>query len=210
MANRRSLSKKAYGTKLAQEVASHLDAPTPLLLAMFIGCASPTPSRTTAPSVAASASAPALTEAPTPVPATSASASNSTAETPAPRVVVCNDCNVPPIVTTIQFDHKNSKLSPQNLEVLDAVYQTLVAHPTLVVVIRGHIDESEKEYFQQSFGHHRAKAVWKFLVSHGIEPQRLLVKDYGADTPLAMPKTPEDRAKNRRVDFEVIKAPENR
>ena len=50
----------------------------------------------------------------------------------------------------------------------------------------------------------RADAVKKFLVSQGIEANRIYTEGKGEKSPIADNKTREGRAKNRRVEVEVI------
>lgn len=49
----------------------------------------------------------------------------------------------------------------------------------------------------------RAIAVAKFLVSEGIDPKRLVPAGFGANDPIATGDTPEDYAKNRRIEFRL-------
>jgi outer membrane protein OmpA-like peptidoglycan-associated protein len=49
----------------------------------------------------------------------------------------------------------------------------------------------------------RAKAVVDYLVSQGINAERLTSKGYGETVPIASNETEEGRAKNRRTEFTV-------
>lgn len=181
-----------------------------LMFAMFIGCSQPASVpvlRTSAgsvqqplPSTSASASASALVA----VAPLVASASSSSEAPPAPRVVICHDCNVKPITQYVQFEHRQAKIKKENLVILETVLEVLTDHPEIRVEIQGHIDASEKQYLQRTYGHDRAEVVRKWLISRGIEPQRIETKDYGESRPLVIPKTEEDKAQNRRVEFKSI------
>lgn len=150
--------------------------------------------------VAPGAEATPTTSAAPPMPSASAAA-----EDPGPhRVVICADCNVGPIVEYLQFEHKKSTIRKESIVILEEVRRVLIEHPEIQVEIRGHIDASEREYLQNTYGHHRANAVRKWLIEKGIGANRLVAKDYGDSVPLVNPKSAADRALNRRVDFKRI------
>lgn len=178
-----------------------------LMFAMFIGCSQPASVpvlRTSAgsvqqplPSTSASASASALVA----VAPLVASASSSSEAPRARRIVIYDDSHVKPI---IHFEHRQAKIKKENLVILETVLEVLTDHPEIRVEIQGHIDASEKQYLQRTYGHDRAEVVRKWLISRGIEPQRIETKDYGESRPLVIPKTEEDKAQNRRVEFKSI------
>lgn len=43
---------------------------------------------------------------------------------------------------------------------------------------------------------------------HGIEPNRIVTKDYGDSVPLVIPKTEQEKALNRRVEFKSMMPPQ--
>jgi outer membrane protein OmpA-like peptidoglycan-associated protein len=51
----------------------------------------------------------------------------------------------------------------------------------------------------------RAEAVQRWLVQHGVEPARLIAKGYGSTRPLAPNITAYNRARNRRVQFKIVR-----
>ena len=73
------------------------------------------------------------------------------------------------------------------------------------MVIEGHADSVGTEEYNQELSEKRAKAIVEYLVKKGIDPLRLTTKGYGFNKPAAPNDTPENRARNRRV--EIMKAP---
>ena len=119
-------------------------------------------------------------------------------------MILCYDCNSKPEVTHVNFNHKNAEILKAYLPVLEAVAEVLTEHSDIRVEIQGHIDSSEHENLQYTYGHHRANAVKKWLMLRGIDERRLVVKDFGDSRPLIVPKNVEERAINRRVEFKSI------
>jgi outer membrane protein OmpA-like peptidoglycan-associated protein len=183
-----------------------------LAVIALVACSSPASMPAPVPHASASAS-------PAPIPSASTvestsvitppappmpSASATAASTKPPPVVICYDCNRKPEVTHINFSHKNAQISKAYLPVLEVVAEVLAEHPDVRVELQGHIDSSEREYLQYTYGHHRANAVKKWLMLRGIDGNRLMVRDYGDSVPLIIPKNNEERAINRRVEFKSI------
>ena len=73
-----------------------------------------------------------------------------------------------------------------------------------VVVATGHTDSVGTEAYNQKLSMRRANAVKAFLVSKGIPADRVFTEGKGESKPVASNKTSEGRAKNRRVDVEVV------
>jgi outer membrane protein OmpA-like peptidoglycan-associated protein len=96
-------------------------------------------------------------------------------------------------ILSLSFADGSSKLTPEAEEALKRV--PLEA----ALVIRGHADPSEADAAKLSLA--RAEAVKKALVKKGAKAKSLTVVAIGADLPIASPKTPEGKAKNRRVEF---------
>ncbi len=82
-----------------------------------------------------------------------------------------------------------SKLQGMNLEVIIAV---------------GHTDSIGTDAYNQRLSVRRAEAVKAYLVSKGIEKNRVYTEGKGEKQPVADNKTAEGRAKNRRVEIEVV------
>ena len=73
-----------------------------------------------------------------------------------------------------------------------------------VVIGVGHTDAVGSDAYNQKLSVKRAEAVKAYLVSKGIEKNRVYTEGKGKKQPVADNKTAEGRAKNRRVEVEVV------
>ncbi len=73
-----------------------------------------------------------------------------------------------------------------------------------VIIAVGHTDSIGTDAYNQKLSVRRAEAVKAYLVSKGIEKNRVYTEGKGEKQPVADNKTAEGRAKNRRVEIEVV------
>ena len=100
------------------------------------------------------------------------------------------------------FDKFN--LSDEAKEMLDRVVSWLSDHPELKVEIGGHTDSRGSDAYNQKLSENRAKSVYDYFVSHGIDAARLSHKGYGESRPIDTNETDEGRQRNRRVELQII------
>jgi outer membrane protein OmpA-like peptidoglycan-associated protein len=74
--------------------------------------------------------------------------------------------------------------------------------------ILGHTDSDGTDTYNQDLSDRRAKAVLQYLVSHGIEKQRLAARGLGEGQPIADNTTEDGKEKNRRVEFLIVERKE--
>ena len=87
---------------------------------------------------------------------------------------------------------------------LDTGALILEAHPAINISIEGHTDNSGTVAGNQKLSERRAAAVKAYLVSKGINADRMTTAGYGQTRPVADNKTAAGRAANRRVEFKII------
>ena len=88
---------------------------------------------------------------------------------------------------------------------LDADGMILKDNPELKVEIGGHTDAVGSEAARQKISEKRAESAKKYLMDKfNISGDRMTIKGYGSQKPIADNKSKEGRAKNRRVEFRVI------
>ena len=73
-----------------------------------------------------------------------------------------------------------------------------------VIIAVGHTDSVGSDVYNQKLSVKRAEAVTAYLVSKGIEKNRVYTEGKGEKQPVADNKTKEGQAKNRRVEIEVV------
>ncbi|MDY7228793.1 OmpA family protein [Hyalangium rubrum] len=106
----------------------------------------------------------------------------------------------------ILFETGQAKIQKQSFKLLDEVASVLAKNPMLgPVLIEGHTDNVGSRNYNVDLSQRRAKAVMEYLVGKGIARKRLSAKGFGFDRPITDNATPLGRAKNRRVDFRLIR-----
>jgi outer membrane protein OmpA-like peptidoglycan-associated protein/tetratricopeptide (TPR) repeat protein len=116
------------------------------------------------------------------------------------------EANASIVLKNIFFDFNKYELKPESTVELDNLYALLRENPSVKIEIRGYTDNIGKAADNMTLSNNRAQAVVKYLVTKGIEPQRLSFKGYGATQPVADNKTEEGRAKNRRTEVRVVQS----
>jgi len=106
----------------------------------------------------------------------------------------------------ILFETGKANIRKQSFKLLDEVASVLAKNPGLgPVLIEGHTDNVGTRALNTDLSNRRAKAVLEYLVNKGIARKRLRSQGFGFDRPITTNKTPLGRAKNRRVEFRLIK-----
>ena len=152
--------------------------------------AAPALAAVVAPVVAAPAPAPAaVAPAPAPAPAAPAAGAAATKVTYAADAFFASNSAVLKAAGKAKLDDLVDKVKGINLEVIVAV---------------GHTDSKGTDASNQKLSVRRAEAVKAYLVSKGIEKNRVYTEGKGSKQPVADNKTAEGRAKNNRVEIEVV------
>ena len=105
----------------------------------------------------------------------------------------------------IFFATGRANILPRSFPLLNEVVEVLKAHPNLRIRIEGHTDIRGGRLYNLRLSEARAASVRRYLIEHGIEPERLESKGYGPDQPIASNRTAAGREQNRRVEFMIIK-----
>ena len=102
------------------------------------------------------------------------------------------------------FDFDKSALKPEGKAKLDDLVGKLKAVNLEVIIAIGHTDSIGSNAYNQKLSVRRANSVKAYLVSKGIAANRIYTEGKGETQPVASNKTKEGRAKNRRVEIEVV------
>ncbi len=102
------------------------------------------------------------------------------------------------------FDFDKSVLKPEGKAKLDDLASKLQGMNLEVIIAVGHTDSVGTDAYNQKLSVRRAEAVKGYLVSKGIEANRVYTEGKGEKQPVADNKSAAGRAKNRRVEIEVV------
>lgn len=114
------------------------------------------------------------------------------------------EANAAVVLRNIFFESNKFDLKPESQVELDKVVQLLKDNPTVKIQINGHTDNSGKASDNITLSGNRARSVTTYLISKGINAERLSSKGWGDTQPIADNTTPEGRAQNRRTELKVI------
>jgi OOP family OmpA-OmpF porin len=154
------------------------------------GAVAPAPKAAPAP-----APAPAPRVAPAPAPAPARAPAPAPAPAAASKVTYAADAF---------FDFDKAVLKPEGKAKLDDLASKVKAINLEVIIAVGHTDSVGSDAYNQKLSVRRAEAVKAYLVTKGIEKNRVYTEGKGEKQPVADNKTTEGRAKNRRVEIEVV------
>jgi len=142
--------------------------------------------------------------APAPAPAPAPAAAPAA---PAPRPAPAPAAPVSEKVTFAAdafFDFDKAALKPDGKAKLDDLVSKMGGVNLEVIIAVGHTDSVGPDAYNQKLSVRRSEAVKAYLVDKGIERNRVYTEGKGEKQPVADNKTREGRAKNRRVEIEVV------
>jgi OOP family OmpA-OmpF porin len=109
------------------------------------------------------------------------------------------------VVAGLSFANTHSgTIDPSSFAQLESIAEILIVHPELHLEIRAHHDTRTADKYRDMGmkpTDREAKAVRDFLISRGVDSDRLTAQGYGESMPLAPNDTAEGRALNRRVEL---------
>ena len=105
----------------------------------------------------------------------------------------------------IFFETASATLQQRSFSMLDEVFTVLTNNPDIgPVQVEGHTDNVGGRQYNLDLSERRAKSVEEYLIKKGVDAKRLRHKGFGFERPVATNATPLGRAKNRRVEFNLV------
>jgi len=105
----------------------------------------------------------------------------------------------------IHFDFDKYDIRPGDAKILDENTKWMKANPNYLILIEGHCDERGTSEYNLALGERRTKATLNYLVSQGVQANRISLISYGKERPLCTEKNEACWSRNRRAHF-LVKA----
>ena len=116
------------------------------------------------------------------------------------------------VLKDLNFYGSRHILLRQSYQALNELLEAMQNIPTLIIKIEGHIcctigeqDGIDADYNTQDLSVRRAEAVYNFLVSKGIAPNRMSYEGFGHKYPLTKERDDVEKMMNRRVEIKILK-----
>jgi outer membrane protein OmpA-like peptidoglycan-associated protein/tetratricopeptide (TPR) repeat protein len=116
----------------------------------------------------------------------------------------------PVVINNIFYDFNKATLRVQSQIVLNDLVKILIDNPKIKVELSSHTDSFGTDPYNITLSQERAQACVDYIISKGIDPERIFAKGYGKSKPIA-PNTfpdgkdnPAGRQQNRRTEFKVL------
>lgn len=113
--------------------------------------------------------------------------------------------DAPIVLEGITFETGKSDITPESEVVLQGALKTMQTYSDIIVEISGHTDDVGSAASNQALSQRRADAVRIWLITKGIDPDRIISKGYGEEWPRVPNTTPDGRRLNRRIEFKRIR-----
>ncbi len=107
-------------------------------------------------------------------------------------------------LNNIYFDIGKTTLRPESFPELDRLVMFMKANQTVKIQINGHTDASGAHDTKQKLSELRAGKVKEYLITKGIQQNRLTFKGFGKDKPLVEEVDEATKQQNRRVEIEIV------
>lgn len=108
-------------------------------------------------------------------------------------------------LNNLDFAYNSYILNKKSLARIRPIAEYLKQNSSLGILISGYTDDTGSQGYNKTLSLKRANSVKKALIMMGINPSRIDTKGYGELFPIATNNTAQGRAKNRRVEFTIIK-----
>ncbi len=105
------------------------------------------------------------------------------------------------VLNNVYFEQSSFIMQKESYPELDKVVSMLKSNPQTKIEIGGHTDNIGDNRLNLALSENRAKVILNYIVSKGIDEDRLLYKGYGGTKPVAPNDSEDNKKKNRRVEI---------
>ncbi|HTE32567.1 MAG TPA: OmpA family protein, partial [Chryseolinea sp.] len=114
------------------------------------------------------------------------------------------------VLDNIYYNYNKSDIREDAAKELDKLVQLLADNPEIRIELGSHTDSVDDNAYNIQLSQRRAESAVRYIVQHGIAPDRLVAKGYGEEKPIARNTNPDGtdnpvgRQKNRRTEFKIL------
>lgn len=114
------------------------------------------------------------------------------------------------VLENIYYDYNKYNIREDAAKELDKLAQLLIDNPEIKIELSSHTDSVDSDSYNLELSQRRAESAVRYLVQHGIAPDRLIAKGYGESKPIARNTNPDGsdnpagRQRNRRTEFKIL------
>lgn len=114
------------------------------------------------------------------------------------------------VLENIYYNFNKSDIREDAAKELDKLVQLLTDNPEITIELSSHTDSIDDNSYNLQLSQRRAESAVRYLIQHGIAPDRLVAKGYGEEKPIARNTHPDGtdnpvgRQKNRRTEFKIL------
>lgn len=106
----------------------------------------------------------------------------------------------------VLFEKGTADLLPGSQEGLNRLVRVMKDNPTVAIMLSGHTDNQGTPTALNRLSAKRVEEIIRYMVNQGIERGRLSGRAFGPSRPLVRNDTEENRSRNRRVEFTILKS----
>lgn len=103
------------------------------------------------------------------------------------------------------FVQSKAQLMTESYPELDRLVKIMKDNPTIEIELSGHTDNRGAANANLQLSEQRVEAVKQYLIEKGVAAKRITGRGYGGSRPIAPSDTEENRQRNRRVEFKIVK-----
>lgn len=107
------------------------------------------------------------------------------------------------VEAAVLFQSGSAAIAPDFIPVLELAVTLFTLNPQMTAIVQGHTDAVGSAEVNQTLSESRANAVLEYLVSRGVERERLTAIGFGLERPVADNSTEQGRQLNRRIEFDL-------
>lgn len=109
-----------------------------------------------------------------------------------------------PFLFGVHFEFDKYELGPESYPILEHAIDVLNQHSDINIVITGHTDNLGTNQYNDKLSEQRVNTIYYFLISRGVNSNRIQKGWFGEDKPIRDNNTDINRAFNRRVEIKVM------